>query len=151
MWDTITGDDEGKAQIELEGAQAKEFRDQTYGQSNPTATAVGEFATTAPTMLAPGGALAQMAMGGVEMGLDHESEFRRDDDGNIIRNEDGVTMTDSNGQLMNAAVGAGTTGVFGLAFDFLGRAFKNAGGEIAGLLGVVSPECRGRALRKLAG
>lgn len=145
MWDTITGDEEGKAQIDLEGAQAKEFRDQTYGQSNPTATAVGEFATTAPTMLLPGGALAQMAMGGAEMGLDHEADFRRDDDGSIVRNEDGVPMTDSNGQLMNAAVGAGTTGVFGLAFDFLGRAFKNIGDDVVDAVGKGKPRVAGQS------
>ena len=144
-WETITGDDEGKAQIDLEGAQAKEFRDQTYGQSNPTATAVGEFATTAPTMLLPGGAMAQMAMGGAEMGLDHEAEFRRDDDGNIVRDADGNPMTDSNGQLMNAAVGASTTGIFGLAFDFLGRAFKNIGDDVVEAVGKGGPRVPGQS------
>lgn len=144
-WAGITGDDEEQRQIDLEGAQAREFRDQTYGESNPVATGVGEFMTTAPTMLLPGGALAQMGMGGVEMGLDHEAEFRRDEDGNIVRDADGVPIADSNGQLMNAAVGASTTGIFGLAFDFLGRAFKNAGGDIAEAVGRGKPRVAGQS------
>ena len=39
-----------------------------------------------------------MGIGGVEMGLDHEAELRRDEDGNIIRDADNVPMADSNGQ-----------------------------------------------------
>ena len=137
-WATITGNDEAQDQYDLEAAQANEFRDQTYGPSNPTATAVGEFATTAPTMLLPGGLGAQMAYGAVEGGLDHEGEFIRDDDGNI-------TGIDTNDGLVNAGIAGATTGIFGKAFDFMGRAFKNIGDDVAEAVGKGSPRVPGQS------
>ena len=141
----IFADDEEEQQLDLEAAQAKEFRDQTYGESNPVATQVGEFLTTAPSMLAPGGLGMQMVYGGAETGLDHEAEFVRDEDGQIKRDQDGNAVTQGNNQALNAAVGAGTTGVFGLAFDFLGRAFKNAGDDVAEVIGKGKPRVPGQS------
>lgn len=141
----IFADDEEEQQLDLEAAQAKEFRDQTYGESNPVATTAGEFLTTAPTMLLPGGIGAQMAYGATEMGLDREAEFARDEDGNIKRDIDGNQVAVGNNQGLNAAVGAGTTGVFGLAFDFLGRAFKNIGDDVAEVVGKGKPRVAGQS------
>ena len=144
-WATLTGNDEAQNELDLEAAQANEFSEQTYGTSNPTATAVGEFATTAPTMLVPGGALAQMGMGGIEAGLDNEAEFVRDEDGNIVVDSAGNQVTRSNNQALNAVVGAGTTGIFGMAFDFLGRAFKNVGEDVVDAVGKGRPRVSGQS------
>lgn len=137
-WANLTGNEEAQDEYDLEAAQAKEFRDQTYGTSNPTATAVGEFATTAPTMLLPGGIGAQMAYGAAEGGLDHEGEFIRDDDGNI-------TGIDTNDGLVNAGISGATTGIFGKAFDFMGRAFKNVGDDVAEVVGKGRPRVPGQS------
>jgi hypothetical protein len=96
--------DEQEAELDRQAAAAESFAEDGYGTSNPVATAAGEFATTAPTMLLPGGLPMQMAYGGIEAGLDHSS-------------------TDNAG--VDAAIGAATTGIFGKAFDLMGRAFGN--------------------------
>lgn len=144
-WATITGNDELQRELDVEAAQANEFRDQTYGTSNPTATAVGEFATTAPTMMLPGGLGAQMAYGAAEAGLDHEAEFVRDDNGNIRRDADGNPITQGNSGVANALVGGATTGIFGKAFDFLGRAFKNIGDDVADAVGMGAQKVPGQS------
>ena len=95
-------------------------------------------------MLPYRGRLARWPWGAWRWALDHEAEFRRDEDGNIIRDADNVPMADRQ-RRGNAAVGAGTTGIFGLAFDFLGRAFKNAGGDIAEAVGRGKPRVAGQS------
>lgn len=134
-WATLTGNDELQRELDVEAAQANEFSEQTYGTSNPTATAVGEFATTAPTMLLPGGLGAQMAYGAAESGLDHEAQFIRDKNGDIALDSNGNPQIADNNGALNAAIGGATTGIFGKAFDFLGRAFNNVGGDVAEAVG----------------
>ena len=89
---------------------AEQLAERSYGESNPAATMAGEVLTTAPTWFLPGGLLAQMGYGAVEAGLDHSSN--------------------SNAGL-NALVGGVTTGIFGKAFDMVGRMFGNGAGVAA--------------------
>ena len=89
---------------------AEQLAERSYGESNPAATMAGEVLTTAPTWFLPGGLLAQMGYGAVEAGLDHSSN--------------------SNAGL-NALVGGVTTGIFGKAFDMVGRMFGNGAGAAA--------------------
>jgi hypothetical protein len=91
-------------ELDRQAKAAENFAEAGYGTSNPIATSVGEFATTAPTMLLPGGLPMQMAYGGIEAGLDHSSG-------------------DNAG--LDAAIGATATGIFGKAFDLIGRSFTN--------------------------
>ena len=88
----------------------RRLAERSYGESNPAATMAGEVLTTAPTWFLPGGLLAQMGYGAVEAGLDHSSN--------------------SNAGL-NALVGGVTTGIFGKAFDMVGRMFGNGAGAYA--------------------
>lgn len=97
--------DAQEAELDRQAAAAEGFAEAGYGTSNPVATAVGEFATTAPTLALPGGLPTQMAYGAVEAGLDHSS------------NDNAV---------IDSAIGGVSTGIFGKAFDLLGRAFSNS-------------------------
>ena len=98
--------DEEEKELDRQAKAAEDFAEAGYGTSNPIATGVGEFATTAPTMLLPGGLPTQMAYGALEAGLDHSS------------NDNAV---------VDSMIGGAATGIFGKAFDLLGRAFTNTG------------------------
>ena len=79
-----------------------------------------------------------MIYGGLEGGLDHEGEFLRNEDGEI----EGVS---TNNGLANAGVSAATTGIFGKAFDFMGRALKNIGDDVAEVVGKGKPRVPGQS------
>jgi len=97
--------DEQEAELDRQAVAAEQFAGDGYGTSNPVATAAGEMLTTAPTWALPGGLPAQMAYAGVEGAIDHSSG-------------------DNAG--LDAAISATTAGVFGKAFDMVGRMFGNA-------------------------
>jgi hypothetical protein len=128
-WATVTGNDEEKDRIAEEARQSREFGEETYRGSNPNATMAGEIATTAPMAVMPGGLPTQIALGATEYGLDYDP--------------------DQSG-LMNAGVGAATTGVFGMAFDFLGRAFKNGLGGVADTVSPRTPRVAGQGADETA-
>ena len=97
---------EEEAELDRQAAAAEQFAEDSYGTSNPIATGAGEFATAAPTLALPGGILPQMLYASAEAAIDHSSD---------------------DNALADAGVAAGTAGIFGKAFDLVGRMFSNAG------------------------
>lgn len=97
--------DEQEAELDRQALAAEQFAADGYGTSNPVATAAGEVLTTAPTWLLPGGLPAQMAYAGIEGGIDHSS---------------------GDNAILDSALSGATAGVFGKAFDMVGRMLGNS-------------------------
>lgn len=99
------------SELDQQAASSAAFAEQTYGSSNPASTMVGGFAPSLATAVLPGGLPAQMAYGAAESAITH-------------------TAGDNAG--IDAAIGAATTGIFGKAFDLMGRAIGNSGKALFG-------------------
>jgi hypothetical protein len=120
-WQT---DEEG-IELDRQAAAAEQFAEDSYGTSNPFATGVGEFGAAAPTLAAPGRIPAQMLWAGIEAGIDHSS---------------------NDNALADAGVAATTAGIFGKAFDLVGRVFSNGGGAaIDAVTGRAAPRVSGQS------
>lgn len=115
---------QSESELDAEAAASEKFADSMYGSSNPIATTVGEFAASAPTMALPGRLPAQIAYGAGEAAIDHRSNSNA-----------GV----------DALVGGATTGIFGTAFDFIGRALTNGGRAVRDGIANNGPDVPGQA------
>ena len=117
--------DEQEYELDRQAAAAERFAEDSYGTSNPIATGAGEFATAAPTLALGGGIIPQMLYAGAEAAIDHSSE---------------------DNALADAGFAMGTAGVFGKAFDLVGRMFSN-GGEAAidAVTGRAAPRVSGQS------
>ena len=100
----IIGDDETDARLDREAAAADRYARDTYRGSNGFASDVGDFMTTAPSMLFPGGLIVQSLLGGAEAALDQE---------------------EGDSPLLDFGVGTILSGTFGKMFDLAGRLVGN--------------------------
>ena len=74
LWAEATGNQEAIDRLDRDAAIDQRLANETYATSNPTATFIGDTATTAPSWLLPGGLLTQMIYGGLETGLTHDGK-----------------------------------------------------------------------------
>ena len=156
----IFADDEEASRdptLRFENEAAKEFRDQTYGERKELPPRWVSLRRTAPRMLLPGGLGMQMVYGGAETGLDHEAEFVRYEEDDLPRAMRGSARSSAirivgqrcntgKNQALNVAVGLAPPG-YSAGFDFLGRAFKNAGDDVAEVIGKGKPRVPGQTPR----